>query len=139
MSAASSNAPLQPEGNPATAMNWDIFIQDLPPVHHVDAIPADFRPGPIGEREDLVARIRKVLPMLDRQDNDWLFAKAPGIDLSMQLHMEDSSRVRYIVVHVHNGEQGAASVAAVLRELGLRAMDTATGDLFDAVTLEEGL
>ena len=30
-------------------------------------------------------------------------------------------------------------VAALLRELGLRAMDTATGDLFDADTLDEGL
>ncbi|MFN8352330.1 MAG: hypothetical protein U0U25_12765 [Flavobacteriales bacterium] len=120
-------------------MSWDIYIQDLPPVDRVDAIPEDFRPQPIGEREALIARIRKVLPMLERQDNDWLFAKGNGIDLSMQLHMEDATQVRYILVHVHNRELGAAGVAALLREPGLRAMDTATGDLFDAVMLEEGL
>lgn len=120
-------------------MTWDIFIQDLPAVSRVDDIPGDFRPQPIGEREALIARIRTVLPMLERQDSDWLFAKGHGIDLSMQLHMENAGQVRYILVHVHNGEQGAASVAALLRALGLRAMDTATGDLFDAVTLEEGL
>ena len=81
-------------------MSWDIFIQDLPNVRTANDIPNDFKPQPIGGREDLLKRI---------------------------------------VVHVHGGDQSAASVAAVLRELGLRGMDTATGDLFDAATLEEGL
>ena len=120
-------------------MSWDIFIQDLPNVRTANDIPNDFKPQPIGEREDLLKRIQAVLPMAEQQDLDWLFVKAPGIDLSMQLHMEDETLVRYIVVHVHGGDQSAASVAAVLRELGLRGMDTATGDLFDAATLEEGL
>lgn len=120
-------------------MSWDIFIQDLPNVRTANEIPDDFKPKPIGEREELLNRIRAVLPMAEQQDLDWLFVKSPGIDLSLQLHMEDGTRVRYIVVHVHGGDQSAASVAAVLRELGLRGMDSATGDLFDAATLEEGL
>jgi len=120
-------------------MSWDIFIQDLPNVRTANDIPDGFRPKPIGERTDLLSRIRRVLPMAEQQDSDWLFAKAPGIDLSLQLHMEDENLVRYIVVHVHGGDLSATSVAAVLRELGLRGMDTATGDLFDAATLEEGL
>jgi hypothetical protein len=120
-------------------MSWDIYIQDLPPVHRVDDIPPDFRPRPIGTRAALTMRIREILPMVEQQDTDWLFARAPGIDLSLQLHMEDADQVRYILVHVHGGEQSAASVAALLRALDLRAMDTATGDLFDAAMLEEGL
>lgn len=120
-------------------MNWDIFIQDLPNVRTAKDIPDDFKPQPIGEREVLAARILKVFPMADRQDEDWFFVKAPGMDLSLQLHMEDAAQVRYIVAHVHSGDQSAAGVAALLRELGLRGMDTATGDLFDAATLEEGL
>lgn len=120
-------------------MSWDIFIQDLPPVRTASEIPEDFRPRPIGAREELARRIRTVFPMADPQDNDWFFVKAPGMDLSLQLHMENAMQVRYILVHVHGGEHSAAGVAALLRELGLRAMDTATGDLFDAATLEEGL
>lgn len=120
-------------------MSWDIFIQDLPPVPRVEDIPRDFKPRPIGDRAGIIARILKVLPMAERQDGDWLFAKGDDIDLSLQIHMEDETLVRYIVVHVEGGEQSATAVAALLRELGLRAMDTATGDLFDAATLEEGL
>lgn len=120
-------------------MSWDIYIQDLPNVRTANDIPDDFKPKPIGEREDLLNRIRTVLPMAEQQDLDWLFVKASGIDLSLQLHMENEVLVRYIVVHVHGGEQSATSVAAILRELNLRGMDTTTGDLFDAATLEEGL
>ncbi|MBK6626523.1 MAG: hypothetical protein IPJ87_16175 [Flavobacteriales bacterium] len=120
-------------------MSWDIYIQDLPPVRSANEIPEHFRPRPIGERDLLAARIRKVFPMADAQDGDWFFVNAPGMDLSLQLHLEDASQVRYILVHVHGGPQSAAGIAALLRELGLRALDTATGDLFDAETLEEGL
>jgi hypothetical protein len=120
-------------------MNWDIYIQDLPDVATANDIPADFRPRPIGTREELMTRIMRVLPMAERQDSDWLFAQGAEIDLSMQFHMEDAAQVRYIVVHIHGGDQSAACVAAVLNELGLRAMDTATGELFDGYTLEEGL
>lgn len=120
-------------------MSWDIFIQDLPDVRTADEIPEHFRPRPIGDRDGLAQRIMRVFPMAHRQDTDWFFVNAPGMDLSLQLHMEDATQVRYIVAHVHGGDQSAAGIAALLRELGLRALDTATGDLFDAATLEEGL
>lgn len=120
-------------------MNWEIFIQDLPAVAKANDIPADFRPRPIGEREVIARHIKQALPMAQRQDTNWFFAKAPGIDLSIELHMEDQANVRYIVVRSHGGEQDAVSVAALLRTLGLRAMDTATGELFDGDGLEESL
>lgn len=120
-------------------MNWEIYVQDLPDVATANAIPADFRPRPIGDRETIAQRIVQVLPMAQRQDTNWFFAKAPGIDLSIELHMEDHTSVRYMVVRSHGGEQDAVSVAALLRTLGLRAMDTSTGELFDGDGLEESL
>ena len=120
-------------------MSWDIFIQDFPAVASISEVPADFKPRPIGEREELVKKVREAIPFIDRVDNDWLFAKGDDIDLSIQLHMEDATRVRYMVVHVHGGDQSAACVAALLRHLGLRAHDTATGELFDGFSLDEGL
>ena len=79
------------------------------------------------------------LPFADRQDNDWFFVKRTDIDLSIQLHMENATEVRYMVVHVHSGDQSAACVAGLLRHLGLRAHDTGTGELFDGFSLDEGL
>lgn len=120
-------------------MSWDIFIQDLPDVASISAVPPDFAPRPIGQREELIARVREAIPFADRVDNDWLFAKAEGIDISIQLHLEHGDQVRYMVAHVHGGEQSAACIGALLRHLGLRAHDTATGELFDGFSLDEGL
>jgi hypothetical protein len=120
-------------------MSWDIYIQDLPAVRSMAEVPADFKPKPIGEREDLIARIKEAIPFADLQDSDWIFVHGDDIDLSIQLHFEDASQVRYMVVHVHGGDQSAACVGALLRHLGLRAHDTATGELFDGFSLDEGL
>lgn len=120
-------------------MSWDIFIQDLPDVPSINEVPVDFQPKPIGTREDLLRRIREAIPFVDLVDSDWVFVKGDDIDISIQLHMEDAEQVRYMVAHVHGGEQSAACVGALLRHLGLRAHDTATGELFDGFSLDEGL
>jgi hypothetical protein len=120
-------------------MSWDIYIQDLPDVPTIHQVPEDFRPGPIGERTSLLARIKELMPAADLVDNDWVFVKHGGIDLSIQLHLENAHEVRYMVVHVHGGEQSASAVAALLRHLRLRGHDTATGDLFDGFSLDESL
>jgi hypothetical protein len=120
-------------------MSWDIYISDLPDVGSIKEVPTDFVPRPIGRRDQLVQRMLDVLPIADRVDADWLFVKSNGIDLSIQLHMEDADQVRYLLVHVHGGEQSAACVAALLRHLGLRGHDTATGEFFDANSLDERL
>lgn len=113
-------------------MSWEIFIQDLPAVASVSAIPADFRPGTIGTRSELVERILQAVPFAEQQDADWFFVRTPEVDLSFQINMEDTERVRAIVIHVHDGEQGAACAAAIIRATGQRALDTITGEFFDA-------
>ena len=120
-------------------MSWDIYIQDLPAVATIADVPDDFRPRTIGEREAIIAKVREAVPFADLMDSDWLFIKANDIDISIQLHMEDGEKVRFMVAHVHGGEQSAACIGALLRHLGLRAHDTRTGDLFDGFSLDEGL
>lgn len=111
-------------------MAWEIYIQDLPVVPRVADIPPAFIPGPIGRQALLLERLIAAVPFAERQD-DWLFARTPEIDLSAQFLMEDAEQVRCIVVHVHGGEQAAACAAALVRASGQRALDTATGELFD--------
>ncbi len=120
-------------------MSWDIYIQDLPDVPSMKDVPADHRPRPIGERTHIIATIRQAVPFIEQQDRDWLFIRQPGMDLSLQLHLDGAETVRYIVAHVHGGEQSAICVAAILRALGLRAHDTETGELFDGSSLDESL
>jgi hypothetical protein len=120
-------------------MSWDIFIQDLPDVPSINDVPLDFAPRPIGARAALMAKVREAVPFADAVDQDWLFIKGDDIDISIQLHMQDADQVRYMVAHVHGGSQSAACIGAILRHLGLRAHDTATGELFDGYSLDEGL
>jgi hypothetical protein len=120
-------------------MSWDIYIQDLPAVASIADVPDDFSPRPIGEREAIITKVLEAIPFADLVDRDWLFIKANEIDISIQLHLEDGEQVRFMVAHVHGGEQSAACIGALLRHMGLRAHDTITGDLFDGFSLDEGL
>lgn len=120
-------------------MSWDIFIQDLPDVASINDVPATHRPNPIGHRDHIIAKIKEAVPFVQEQDRDWLFIRQPGMDLSLQLHMEGPDTVRYVVAHVHGGDQSAVCVAAILRALNLRAHDTETGELFDGYSLDESL
>jgi hypothetical protein len=121
-------------------MAWDIFIQDLPPVPSVADIPADFRPGTLGPAEVAVPRILAAVPFAEQQDDDWFFMRTPEIDLSMQLNkVAGTNELSHISVHVHGGLRSAMCVAAIVRALGLRALDTATNEFFDPDAPEHGL
>lgn len=119
-------------------MSWDIYIQDLPPVKSVRELPADLQLKPIGIRAELERKITEAVGHTEKQDG-WLFVKGSGIDISISFQMETPELVRYITVHVHGGEQSAACVAAIVKHLGLRALDTATGEFLDTDALEESL
>ncbi len=111
-------------------MSWDIYIQDLPEVARVEDIPDDFRPGPIGQRDELMQRLRTLLPEADFDDGLWGFVRTPTADLSIGVTAEEGL-VSHIVVHVHGGADSPAWVAKLVRGLGTRALDTSTGDFFD--------
>ena len=112
-------------------MAWEIYIQDLPDVPQMADVPPTHVPSPIGTRADLMARLLAAVPMAEQQDEDWLFVRADGIDLSAQLYLEDGDHVRCIVVHVHSGGRSATCVSELIKASGCRALDTATGEFFD--------
>jgi hypothetical protein len=119
-------------------MSWDIYIQDLPDVPSPNDIPENFRPAPLGAREALVAKILEAVPQAERQGSDWIFLKLPDADLSIQAHMEDSTLVRYFLVHVHGGDASPTWVARIVRSLGFRALDTSIGGWFDPARPDAG-
>ena len=53
-------------------MSWNISIQDLPAdVQSVADISNDYRPRPLGTRDELIQRIQQLLPHVDFSDPSW--------------------------------------------------------------------
>ena len=52
-------------------MSWDVYAQDFPDVQSVKDIPDDFRPGLIGNRDKLIAKIQEVAPEPDFSEPGW--------------------------------------------------------------------
>ncbi|HEX2616461.1 MAG TPA: hypothetical protein VHL57_02910, partial [Flavobacteriales bacterium] len=105
---------------------------DLPNVPSVAEIPVNFRPSPIGKTDALFQKVLSIVPFAEQQDEEWLFVRTAEIDLSIELVPEaGTDRLSHITVYVHEGEKAALCVAAIVRGLGLRALDTSAGAFFD--------
>jgi hypothetical protein len=119
-------------------VSWDIFIQDLPAdAGSVQDIPDDFRPGPIGRRSDLIHTIGEVVPSADFSDPSWGIIRGDGF--SIEVSMGSDEIVDCIALFVRGGDIAAGVVADIIGRLGLRALDTGSGDFFDPATAVESL
>jgi hypothetical protein len=110
-------------------MSWDISVQDLPlDARTVADIPDNFRPGPIGTRDEVIERIKHIFPQVNFSDKSWGMLDEPG--LSVEFNMGAESISTGFMMHVRGGGDAAAAVARLLKHLQLRAFDLQTGDFF---------
>ena len=110
-------------------MSWDIFVQDFPPdAHTVDDIPDDFEPAPLGPRAEIIEKIREVMPFADFSDPTWGLIDGDGFSIEVNLGADES--VDGFALHVRGGDLAAACVVAIIEHLGVRAIDSSTGDFF---------
>lgn len=117
-------------------MSWDILVQDLPAVATIADIPDDFNPGMLGVRSDLIRRILEVIPVVDFSDPAWGALDAD--DFSIEFNIGEDEDVESMMFHVHGGAAAGACIADIIRHLGVRAIDTATGEFFDCDSPELG-
>ena len=111
-------------------MSWDLFAQNLPaPIASLSDIPDDFVPQPIGKRVSLTAKIMGVIPQADFADPGWGKITIP--DCEIEIGMGNKEDVESIAFHVYGGELAPGVVVAILRALQLRALDSATGEIFN--------
>jgi hypothetical protein len=112
-------------------MSWDIFVQDLPvEAVSVEDIPEDFQPRPIGTRPELISRITQVVPSADFSDPSWGTIEGPGY--SIEVNIGHETEVDSFALHVRGSSDDAvAVVTTILDHLGLRALDSASGEFFD--------
>ena len=112
-------------------MSWDIIAQDLPQsATSVEEIPDDFQPQPIGNRTQLIAQIRQVIPQADFTDPSW--GIIDGDDWSIEVSMGGTELCESIAFHVRGGDGAIGAVAAILDELKLRAIDCQSSEFFTA-------
>jgi hypothetical protein len=120
-------------------MSWDIYVQDLPATAiSTDDIPDDFRPRPLGSRQRIIASILKIAPFSDVSNPSWIRIDGHGADLEVSLG--DDEIVEHFVIHVRSGEASIGVIAAVLEDLGYRALDPqAETGIFDPAAAASGL
>lgn len=112
-------------------MSWDIFVQDLPHVAKtLDDIPDDIQPKTIGTRADIIAKIKTVVPSADFSDPSWGIIDGDGFSIEVNIGGKDP--LMGFAFHVRGGDAAVGVVAAILEVLGLRAIDSQTGDFFKA-------
>jgi len=103
-------------------MSWDLFVQDLPrDARTVDDIPDGFRPLPIGQRSDVIKAIQAVVSEADFTDRSW--GKIEGDGYSIEINLGDEEVLNSFAIHVYGGGRAPQVVAAILRRLGVRALD----------------
>lgn len=120
-------------------MSWDIFVQDLPPgLGSVEEMPDDFRPAPLGDRTSILAAILRAAPDADARDPTWLKIDRP--EGSIEINLGDAGPVTSFALHVRGTDAIAANVAAILREVGARALALGTeSGIFDPEDPAAGL
>ena len=112
-------------------MSWDIFVQDLPSeAKTVADIPSSFRPSLIGKRSEIIARIIGIIPSADFTDPSW--GMIDGEDWSIEVNLGQEEDCGHFSLHVRGGDAAVGAVAAILRQLNLRALDSQTGGFFAA-------
>ncbi|MBN4072064.1 hypothetical protein JYT83_01450, partial [bacterium AH-315-F18] len=117
-------------------MSWDVIIQDLPNVTSASEIPDNFRPASIGRRDEIIRKILEIAPTTDFSDPSWGVLDTDHF--SIEFNLGDTANVDSLACHVRGTSGGGACVAAIVKHLGLRALDMATGDFLDTESPELG-
>ena len=116
-------------------MSWDIFVQELPEnARSISEIHDDFRPGIIGERGRIIEAILRVVPEADFSEPSWGLIEREGFSIEVNLGQDE--QVSSFAFHVRGGGKAVELIDALLNSLGMRAIDSSTGDIFsiDAAT-----
>jgi hypothetical protein len=111
-------------------MSWDIFVQNFPTEAKTpDEIPDNFVSQPIGSRDEIIAKIKEVVPTANFSDKAWGIIDGP--DFSIEVNLGNKDLLTGFAFHVRGSDMAAACIIAILQHLNLRALDTTTGDFLN--------
>ena len=111
-------------------MSWDIFIQQFPDgAQRVADIPDTFTAPPIGQRNDVIAKLRAAVPNADFSDPAWGVLRTDAY--TIEFGIGDDELLYGVTLHVRGSDEVLPHITKVLSALGLRAIDSWTGEFFD--------
>lgn len=111
-------------------MSWDILIQQFPEgARRVADIPDTFVAPPIGKRAEVLPKLRSALPQANYSDPPWV--RLHGEDFSLECAIGEDEVLYGITLHVRGSDNVLPFISAVLDAVGLRAIDSWTGEFFD--------
>lgn len=90
-------------------MSWDIFVQDLPAgISSVVEIPANFEPGPIGQRSEIIAKLSALYPECNFADPSCGTLELPGC--SIEFNLGSGNKLQSFAMHVRGDERAPVVV-----------------------------
>lgn len=110
-------------------MSWDLFVQDWGDVNSLDEIPDDFNPRPIGNRSEIIDKMKEAEPTIDFSDPSW--GRLDNDQFSIEFNMGDKEILDGFTMHVRGNEMAIPCIANILSELGLKAADGSSPNFFD--------
>jgi hypothetical protein len=115
-------------------MSWDLYAMKLPAgARSVDEIPGDYVPPPIAPRAEVIAAISTAVPGADFSDPRWGLIDTPAA--AIEVNLGDDDPVESFALHVRGGgDEVLGVIAAILDSVGVTAVDSSSGDLFDPAT-----
>ena len=111
-------------------MGWDVVAMDLPTdCRDIGSLPEEFSPQPLGNRSDLIRKIKEVYPNANFDRPAYGEILTPEFVIEVCILQEDD--VMTIGFHVHGDDSMAVTVIGdILVHLDLRAVDLSSGDVF---------
>jgi len=110
-------------------MSWDVLIQDFGDYKQIQEIPNDFQPKSIGNRNDIITKIKATFPEVNITNPSWLVLENDKFSIEFNIGNEDI--VDSIMLHIRGDESVINVVLELLTNLNVRAVDTTTGKFVD--------
>ena len=109
-------------------MSWDLLVVNLPDVESIDDIPKDYVLPSLGKLENIIARIKKIIPKVDFSHSDWVILIEESF--SIEFSMGTNETCDSFMLHVRGGGNAVLTISYLLKEMRLRAYDCQSGDFF---------
>ena len=111
-------------------MSWDVIIQDFGDFKQISDIPNDFQPKSIGNKSDIIAKIKETFPDVKISDSSWLILENEICSIEFNIGHEEN--VDSIMLHVRGEESETINeILDLLERLNVRAVDTTTGEFIE--------
>jgi hypothetical protein len=118
-------------------MSWDVYFQDFGNYKRIEDIPEDFQPQPIGNKLDIINKIKEIAPDLNDSDDSWLILE--NDKFSIEFNIGKTESLDSIMLHIRGNESVIGFISELIIKLQLRAVDMSTGKFIDISNHPKGL